>query len=79
MNMLDIFEFLRIMTLETCESGGLGQSNNETIQTFLKWPLIYYLSLLCQHHRSGSFLLQNSLFLTAGADLILIPFRLLSV
>ena len=56
--MLDIYEYLLIMTLTMCVSGGSYQSNNETIQTFHKWPLIYSQFLQCQLQLNGSFLLQ---------------------
>ena len=56
--MVDIYDFLLIMTLMMSVSGGSYQSKSETIQTSHRWPLIYYQFLQCQLQLSGCFLQQ---------------------
>jgi hypothetical protein len=73
--MLDIYEYLLIMTLTTYVSGGSYQSNNETIQTSHEWPLIYSQFLQCQLQLNGSFLLRILLYLIDVIALRLIQLR----
>jgi hypothetical protein len=73
--MLDIYEYLLIMTLMMRVSGGSYKSSSETTQTSHVWPLIYYQFLRCQPQLSGFFPLQILQFPIDEINLVLIQLR----